>query len=216
MERDEFAQLAELIIAGNGEAARELSVRLLTGGETARAILDRGLLPGMEVVGARMKTGEMFIPEVLLSARTMQSCLNLLKPHLASGDSGTTGTIVIGTVEGDVHDIGKNLVAMLLEGAGFTVVNLGPGISPAQFVAAVKEHNPEIIGMSGLLTTTIPKMAETIRALKEAGLREKVKVMVGGAPVTKHFADEIGADGYGANAAAAVDLAKELVRKEAR
>jgi methylmalonyl-CoA mutase cobalamin-binding domain/chain len=208
----DYAHLAEAVIAGNGEVARDLSERLLSGGETARMILDRGLLPGMEVVGARMKTGEMFIPEVLLSARTMQSCLNLLKPHLASGDSGTTGTIVIGTVEGDVHDIGKNLVAMLLEGAGFTVINLGPGISPAQFVAAVREHNPEIIGMSGLLTTTIPKMAETIRALKEAGLREKVKVMVGGAPVTKHFADEIGADGYGANAAAAVDLAKELVR----
>ncbi|MGO8685441.1 MAG: B12-binding domain-containing protein [Thermoleophilia bacterium] len=208
----DYAHLAEAVIAGNGEVARELSQHLLAAGETARMILDRGLLPGMEVVGARMKTGEMFIPEVLLSARTMQSCLNLLKPHLASGDSGTTGTIVIGTVEGDVHDIGKNLVAMLLEGAGFTVINLGPGISPAQFVAAVREHNPEIIGMSGLLTTTIPKMAETIRALKEAGLREKVKVMVGGAPVTKHFADEIGSDGYGANAAAAVDLAKELVR----
>jgi 5-methyltetrahydrofolate--homocysteine methyltransferase len=208
----DYAQLAAAVIAGNGDAARDLSQRLLDGGETARAILDRGLLPGMDVVGTRMKSGEMFIPEVLLSARTMQSCLNLLKPHLASGDSGTTGTIVIGTVEGDVHDIGKNLVAMLLEGAGFTVINLGPGISPAQFLAAVKEHKPEIVGMSGLLTTTIPKMAETIKVLQEAGLRETVKVMVGGAPVTQHFADEIGADGYGANAAAAVDLAKELVR----
>ena len=213
---DDYAQLAELIIAGNGDAARQLTERLLAGGETARTILDRSLLPGMEVVGARMKTGEMFIPEVLLSARTMQSCLNLLKPHLASGDSGTTGTIVIGTVEGDVHDIGKNLVAMLLEGAGFTVVNLGPGISPAQFVAAVREHEPDIIGMSGLLTTTIPKMATTISALKDAGLRETVKVMVGGAPVTRRFADEIGADGYGANAAAAVERAKELVRAQAK
>jgi 5-methyltetrahydrofolate--homocysteine methyltransferase len=215
VERDEFAQLAELVISGNGDGARQLTERLIAGGDTARTILDRGLLPGMAVVGARMKTGEMFIPEVLLSARIMQSCLSLLKPHLAVGDSGTTGTIVIGTVEGDVHDIGKNLVAMLLEGAGFTVVNLGPGITPQQFVAAVREHKPDIVGMSGLLTTTIPKMAQTISALKDAGLRGTVKVMIGGAPVTQRFADEIGADGYGANAAAAVDRAKELLRAPA-
>jgi 5-methyltetrahydrofolate--homocysteine methyltransferase len=208
---DDYADLAQAVIAGDGPTARALTERLLTSGSSARTILDQGLLPGMDVVGQRMKTGEMFIPEVLLSARTMQGCLDLLKPHLAAGEQAGSGTVVIGTVEGDVHDIGKNLVAMLLEGAGFTVINLGPGISPAQFVTAVQEHQADILGMSGLLTTTIPKMRLTIEALKEAGLREQVKVMVGGAPVTQRFADEIGADAYGANAAAAVEKAKTLV-----
>jgi 5-methyltetrahydrofolate--homocysteine methyltransferase len=158
-----------------------------------------------------MRDGECFIPEVLLSARTMQGAMEVLKPRLAAGDSGNLGTIIIGTVEGDVHDIGKNLVAMMLEGAGFTVMNLGTGITPAQFVAAVREHQPDILGMSGLLTTTIPKMADTIKALEAEGLRGGVKVVCGGAPVTQAFVDSIGADGYGPNAAAAVDLAKQLL-----
>jgi 5-methyltetrahydrofolate--homocysteine methyltransferase len=141
----------------------------------------------------------------------MQACLDLLRPHMAAGDEAGGGTVVIGTVEGDLHDIGKNLVGMLLQGAGFSVVNLGTGVGAAEFVAAVREHEPKIIGMSALLTTTLPHMAETIAALKEAGLRDSVKVMVGGAPVTAAFADEIGADGYGANAGMAVERAKELV-----
>jgi corrinoid protein of di/trimethylamine methyltransferase len=208
---DDYERLAELVIAGDGQAAKALTQTLIQQGSSAREVLDRGLLPGMEIVGARMKAGEVFIPEVLLSARTMQGCLDLLKPYLAAGDSGSRGTIVMGTVEGDVHDIGKNLTAMMLEGAGFHVVNVGTGISPAAFVAAVQEHQADVLGMSGLLTTTIPKMRVTIEKLKEAGLRERVKVMVGGAPVTQRFADEIGADAYGPNAAAAVEIAKQLV-----
>ena len=160
----------------------------------------------------RMREGDCFIPEVLLSARVMQSCLDLLRPHMAAGDEAGGGTVVIGTVEGDLHDIGKNLVGMLLQGAGFTVVNLGTGVSAADFVAAVKEHQPAIIGMSALLTTTLPHMSETIALLKDAGLRDSVKVMVGGAPVTAAYADEIGADGYGANAGMAVERAKELAK----
>ena len=165
----------------------------------------------MDVVGAQMKSGDKFIPEVLLSARTMQACLDLIKPHLAAGESMSLGTIVIGTVEGDMHDIGKNLVAMLLSGAGFEVVNLGKGITPADFVAAVKEHDAQILGMSGLLTTTIPKMPETIQALKDAGLRDKVKVIIGGAPVSAEWAAEVGADAYGANASLGVEKCKELL-----
>jgi 5-methyltetrahydrofolate--homocysteine methyltransferase len=207
----DYQRLSELVIAGEMEGARSLTEQLIAQGTPGREILDKGLLPGMEVVGARMKAGECFIPEVLLSARTMQGCLDLIKPHLAAGDSGSAGTILIGTVEGDVHDIGKNLVAMLLEGAGFTVLNLGAQITPAAFLAAVKEHKPHILGMSGLLTTTIPKMADTIKLLSDEGLRASVKVMVGGAPVTQRFADEIGADAYGANAAAAVEKAKGLL-----
>ena len=209
---DTYQTLQEAVIAGDGERARELSQRLLDDGAGAREILDRSLLPGMDTVGRRMREGECFIPEVLLSARTMQSALELLKPHLAAGDEGNLGTIVIGTVEGDVHDIGKNLVAMMLEGAGFTVFNLGTGITPPQFAAAVKERRPDILGMSGLLTTTIPKMADTIKLLEAEGLRGEVKVVCGGAPVTQTFVESIGADGYGANAAAAVDLAKRLVQ----
>jgi 5-methyltetrahydrofolate--homocysteine methyltransferase len=209
---DAYERLQEAVIGGDGQGARELAQRLFDGGASAREILDGGLLPSMDIVGERMRKGESFIPEVLLSARTMQGALELLKPHLAAGDAGNLGTIVIGTVEGDVHDIGKNLVAMMLEGAGFTVVNLGTGITPSQFVAAVREREPDLLGMSGLLTTTIPKMADTIRALEAEGLRDRVMVVCGGAPVTQGFVDSIGADGYGTNAAAAVELAKKLVR----
>ncbi len=209
---DAYENVKEAVIAGDGERAKELTRQLLEQGVGAREILDGGLLPGMDVVGQRMRAGESFIPEVLLSARTMQGALDILKPRLAEGDSGAVATIVIGTVEGDVHDIGKNLVAMMLEGAGFTVHNLGTGITPAQFVAAVQEYKPDLIGMSGLLTTTIPKMGDTVKLLQAEGLRDSVKVVCGGAPVTQAFVDEVGADGYGANAAAAVDLAKALVR----
>jgi 5-methyltetrahydrofolate--homocysteine methyltransferase len=210
MASDALGDLAQLVIDGDGEAAKALTAKLIADGLDARQILDDGLMPGMDTVGRRMKAGECFIPEVLLSARTMQACLELIKPHLAAGDTAQRGTIVIGTVEGDVHDIGKNLVAMMLEGAGFEVVNVGTGVTPAQFVASVAEHQATVVAMSGLLTTTIPKMGETIAALKAAGLRDTVRVMVGGAPVTESFADEIGADAYGANAAAAVEQAKQL------
>ena len=203
--------LKQAIIAGNADTALALTQALLAGGASAREILDEALLPGMEVVGVRMRDGECFIPEVLLSARVMQACLDLLRPHMAAGDEAGGGVVVIGTVEGDLHDIGKNLVGMLLQGAGFTVVNLGTGVSAADFVAAVREHEASIIGMSALLTTTLPHMSETLSLLKAEGLREAVKVMVGGAPVTAAYAEEIGADGYGANAGMAVERAKELV-----
>jgi 5-methyltetrahydrofolate--homocysteine methyltransferase len=204
-------QLKQAIIDGNEAVATAMTQALLATGASAREILDEALLPGMDVVGARMREGECFIPEVLLSARVMQACLDLLRPHMAAGEEAGGGVVVIGTVEGDLHDIGKNLVGMLLQGAGFTVVNLGTGVTAAAFVAAVKEHAPKIVGMSALLTTTLPHMAETLALLKAEGLREQVKVMVGGAPVTAAFADEIGADGYGANAGMAVERAKELV-----
>jgi corrinoid protein of di/trimethylamine methyltransferase len=204
-------QLRQSIIDGNEAVALAMTQALLASGASARQILDEALLPGMDVVGQRMREGECFIPEVLLSARVMQACLDLLRPHMAEGEGSGFGTVVIGTVEGDLHDIGKNLVGMLLSGAGFTVVNLGTGVTAEAFVAAVREHSPRIIGMSALLTTTLPRMAETIAALKDEGLRESVKVMVGGAPVTAAYADEIGADGYGANAGMAVERAKELV-----
>ena len=203
-------QLTQALIAGNADTVNALTQALLAGGAPAREILDDALLPGMDVVGERMRSGDCFIPEVLLSARTMQGALDILKPHLGAGDSGALGTVVIGTVEGDLHDIGKNLVGMLLQGAGFTVVNLGTGVTSQQFVAAVKEHDATILGMSALLTTTLPRMAETIAALQDAGLRDQVKVLVGGAPVTKAFAESLGADGYGANAGMAVDRAKAL------
>jgi 5-methyltetrahydrofolate--homocysteine methyltransferase len=204
-------QLKQAIIDGNEGVATAMTSALLATGATPREVLDEALLPGMEVVGTRMREGECFIPEVLLSARVMQACLDILRPQMAEGEGAGLGTVVIGTVEGDLHDIGKNLVGMLLQGAGFTVVNLGTGVSAEDFVAAVREHSARILGMSALLTTTLPHMSETIAALKQAGLRDSVKVMVGGAPVTAAYAEEIGADGYGANAGMAVERAKELV-----
>jgi len=203
-------QLKQAIIDGNEGVAVAMTQALLATGATPREVLDSALLPGMEVVGTRMREGECFIPEVLLSARVMQACLDLLRPQMAEGEEAGLGTVVIGTVEGDLHDIGKNLVGMLLQGAGFTVVNLGTGVTAQDFVSAVSEHSASVLGMSALLTTTLPHMAETIAALKEAGLRDAVKVLVGGAPVTAAWADEIGADGYGANAGMAVERAKEL------
>ncbi|HTX70262.1 MAG TPA: corrinoid protein [Thermoleophilia bacterium] len=203
-------QLRQAIIDGNEATATAMTQALLATGASAREILDSALLPGMEVVGVRMRDGDCFIPEVLLSARVMQACLDLLRPHMAAGEQAGMGVVVLGTVEGDLHDIGKNLVGMLLSGAGFEVVNLGTGVTAADFVAAVREHEASIVGMSALLTTTLPHMAETIAALEAEGLRASVKVMVGGAPVTAAYADEIGADGYGANAGMAVERAKEL------
>lgn len=211
MPEEMYEKMAELVIAGKGDELKSAVNQALEQGKAAKEIIDNGLLPGMDVVGKRMKTGEMFIPEVLLSARTMHGALDILKPLLVGDETASAGTVIIGTVEGDLHDIGKNLVAMLLEGAGFTVINLGTGIKPQAFVDAVKEHNPDILGMSALLTTTMPKMEETIQAIKEAGFRDQVKVMAGGAPVTQDFVDKIGADGYGANAATAVEKAKALL-----
>ena len=206
-----FEKLAEKLIAGKQEEVNNLAQEALDKGAAARDILDKGLLAGMDVVGKRFKAGDMFIPEVLLCARCMHGAMDILNPLLSEGDAAGVGTFLIGTVEGDLHDIGKNLVSMMLQGAGFKVIDLGTNITAQQFVEAVKEHKPDILGMSALLTTTMPQMEETIQALKEAGIRDQVKIMAGGAPVTQSFVNEIGGDAYGANAASAVEKAKELL-----
>jgi corrinoid protein of di/trimethylamine methyltransferase len=206
-----FAKMAEALIAAKAEEVNKLVEEALNAGGEAKNILDNGLIPGMDVVGQRMKTGEMFIPEVLRSAKAMQGAMELLQTHMSGEDAIGRGTVVMGTVEGDLHDIGKNLVSMMLQGAGFKVVDLGTNIKPMDFVEAVKSNKAAILGMSALLTTTMPKMEETIEALKEAGIRDQVKVMLGGAPVTQKFTSDIGADAYGANAASATDRAKELM-----
>jgi 5-methyltetrahydrofolate--homocysteine methyltransferase len=179
-------------------------------GLPAQEILQQGLIAAMDIVGRKMEEEEMFIPEVLRAAKTMEAGLGVLKPHLAVGDMKVSGTVVIGTVKGDLHDIGKNLVAMLLSSAGFQVVDAGINVTPEAFVEKVKEAGADFLGMSALLTTTMPQMQETLKALEAAGLRSQVRVLVGGAPVTQSWADQIGADGYASDAGAAIKVAKEL------
>ncbi len=205
-----YEEMAQVLITGDLDGVVKMTQEALDKGAVARDVMDKGLLAGMDVVGQRFKAGDMFIPEVLRCAKCMHGAMDIIKPLLAEGEAVGAGTYVIGTVEGDLHDIGKNLVSMLLQGAGFDVVDVGTNITPQQFVDAVKEHNPKIIGLSALLTTTMPKMEETVKALDEAGIRDQVKVMCGGAPVTQNFVEKIGADAYGANAATATELAKEL------
>jgi len=205
-------QISEAVIKGMDEEIRKLTKEALEAGRTAKEILDEGLLPGMDYVGVRFEKGEMFIPEVLLSARAMKASMEILRPLLVKSGAGMTrGKVVIGTVKGDLHDIGKNLVGIMLEGAGFEVHDLGKNVPPEAFVEAAKEIKPDIIGMSALLTTTMGMMQKTINALAEAGIRDQVKIMVGGAPVTADFAKQIGADGFGHDAVAAVNLAKEFI-----
>lgn len=206
-------KMKQLLIAGDAAMLETVIQLALDAGASASSIIDDALLPGMDVVGQRMKSGEMFIPEVLRAAKTMHSGLAILTPLLGEGEKSCSGTCVIGTVAGDLHDIGKNMVRMMLEGSGFKVVDLGIDVNPAGFAAAVEEVNPDILAMSALLSTTMPKMRKTIEHLKEVGLRDRVKILVGGAPVTEDFAKEIGADGYGFNAADAVEKAKEFVAK---
>ncbi|MGA9191347.1 MAG: corrinoid protein [Anaerolineales bacterium] len=209
---DVLAKLAQAVIEGDREATPGLTQQALDQGLDPGVILNEGLMPGMAHVGEAFRSGDMFVPEVLLAARAMQASMDLLRPLLVETDAKMAGKIVIGTVKGDLHDIGKNLVAMMCEGAGFEVTDLGRDVDPARFVEAVKEVSAEIVAMSALLTTTMRSMELTIKALQEAGLRDQIKVMVGGAPVTQEFADQIGADGYAPNAAAAADLAKNLVK----
>jgi len=206
-----YAQLSEAVLDGNLKDIRKLAQTALDGGATAQQVLDLGLLPGMDEVGKLFKSGAVFIPEVLLSAKTMAAAMEVLKPLLVKGEGGGRGTVVIGTVQGDLHNIGKNLVAMMLEGSGFTVVDLGIDVKPQAFLDAVKQHKPKLLGMSALLTTTMTRMGETIRALEEAGIRSEVKVMLGGAPVTEEFVAKVRADAYAANAGTAVDVARALV-----
>lgn len=204
-------KLAEELIKGNVELTAELTSELLAEGISAKEVLESGLIAGMNVVGQRFRDEEMFIPEVLLSASAMKKAMETLRPLLGEEGGVEIGKVVIGTVKGDLHDVGKNLVAMMLEGAGFEVKNLGVDVDADRFVEAVKTEGADIVAMSALLTTTIYGMKETIEALREAGLRDRVKIMVGGASVTEDFARDIGADAYAYNAASAVDKAKEIV-----
>ena len=208
---DILAELSTAVIEGNVEDMADLTEDALDEDLSPQDILDKGLMPGMDHVGVEFKAGNMFVPEVLRSARAMHNSMDIIRPMLAETGAKMTGTMVIGTVKGDLHDIGKNLVGMMCEGAGFEVKDIGKNIEPEAFVEAVKEFEPDVIGMSALLTTTMRSMEHTIKALEEAGLRDKVKVMVGGAPVTQSFSDQIGADGYASNAASAAELAKSFV-----
>jgi len=208
---DILSRISEAIIEGNAGDMVDLTEEALDDGLEAQEILDKGLMAGMDYVGVEFKAGNMFVPEVLRSAKAMQASMDILRPLLAKAGAKNTGKILLGTVKGDLHDIGKNLVGIMCEGAGFQVKDLGKDIDPEGFVKAVKDFGPDLVGMSALLTTTMRSMGHTIKALEEAGLRDKVKVIIGGAPVTQAFADQINADGYAPNAAAAADLAKKLV-----
>jgi 5-methyltetrahydrofolate--homocysteine methyltransferase len=206
-----LGNIAQTLIDGNIGKVVSLTKEALDGGISPQQILDKGLLAGMDVVGQRFKAEEMFIPEVLRCAKCMHGAMEILRPLLAETGVESIGTFVIGTVKGDLHDIGKNLVGMMFEGAGFNVVDLGIDREPQAFVDAVKEHKAKIVGLSALLTTTMPMMGETVKAIKEAGIRDQVKIMVGEDPVTASFAEKIGADAYASNAASAVEKARALL-----
>ncbi len=206
----DFNTMIEALVSCDTAKVTELVNAAIAEGTPAGDILNNGLIAGMDIVGEKMENGDMFIPEVLMAAKAMGDCVSVLKPLLGEGESVTGASVLIGTVKGDLHDIGKNLVAMMMESAGMEVHNLGVDIAPENFVAQIKEKNAQIVCLSALLTTTMPMMKQTVDAIVEAGLRDQVKIMVGGAPVTKAFADEIGADGFAADAGAASKLAKSL------
>ena len=205
-------KIQEALVAADANRLCELVQSGIDQGLPAKEILNQGLIPAMDVVGERMESGEMFIPEVLMSANAMRQAVGILQPLLSAEDSSSAGKVVIGTVKGDLHDIGKNLVAMMLESAGFEVVNLGIDVAPEAFAAAVEENRPDIVALSALLTTTMGMIRNSIAVLQQKGLREQVKVIIGGAPVSQKFADEIGADGYAADAGGAAKLAKSLMK----
>ncbi|HEU65801.1 MAG TPA: cobalamin-binding protein [Chloroflexi bacterium] len=207
----DFKALSEAINKGDINTAVAETQRALDAGISAQAILNKGLIATMNEVGDRFSSGLIFVPQMLRSAKTMQECTKLLKPYFQEGDVISKGTVLIGTVKGDLHDIGKNLVSMMMEGAGFTIIDLGVDVSPEIFVEKTKEVGPDIVGMSALLSTTMPAMADTIEALQKAGIRKKIKVMIGGAPVTDKYAQKIGADSYASDAGSAVIKAKELL-----
>jgi 5-methyltetrahydrofolate--homocysteine methyltransferase len=208
---DILQTIASNLYEGEDEEVAALVQQALDQGMEAHEILQGGLIAGMDEVGRDFKADILYMPEVLIAARAMHAGMDVLRPLLAESDVTGAGKYLIGTVEGDLHDIGKNLVRMMLEGAGFETVDLGKDVKAEAFVAAVREHQPNILGLSALLTTTMPGMKTTIEALEEAGLRGSVKIMVGGAPVTAAFAEEIGADAYAPDAATAVDVARSLV-----
>jgi 5-methyltetrahydrofolate--homocysteine methyltransferase len=203
--------IKEALIAGNAIRLTEQVRSALEEGLAAKDILNQGLIAGMDVVGERMESGSMFIPQVLKCASVMRQAVAVLQPLLSLEDSSSAGTVVIGTVKGDLHDIGKNLVIMMMESGGFEVVDLGVDVPPVSFVEAIRAHNPQVVGLSALLTTTLPMVRETIGKIEESGLRAGVRIMVGGAPVTREHAGQINADGYAPDAASAVKEAKKLL-----
>lgn len=207
----DLSDLKGAVIKGDAPTSKGLTEEALAAGVEPLLLLNEHLMPAMDEVGRRFECNEFFVPELLLAARAMKASLELLRPVLAERGAEPVGRAVVGTVKGDLHDIGKNLVASLLEGGGFEVTDLGVNVPPERFVAAVREKNAQVVGLSALLTTTMPAMKTTIDAFREAGLRDRVKIIVGGAPVTQRFADEIGADGYGENAPAAVSLARRCI-----
>lgn len=203
--------LSNAVILGNDQKVKELTKLAIEEKLAPGSIINDALIPGMTVVGKRFKNNEMFVPEVLMSARAMNAGMDLVKPLLLGGEIASKGTMVIGTVKGDLHDIGKNLVAMMFESAGYKVIDMGVDVSPEGFARAVKEHHANVVGLSALLTTTMLAMKDTIEVLKEEGLRDKVKVVIGGAPISQDFADEIGADGFAPDAASATELVDSLL-----
>lgn len=208
----ELENVSNAVMEGDAAAAEQATRAALDGGLSAAEILKQGLIPAMDVVGQKMKTGEYYLPEVLLSSRAFSVASATLEPFLTEGDRvPSPGKVVLGTVKGDLHDIGKSLVAVMLRGAGFEVIDLGVDVPPQRFLEAVQEANADILGLSALLTTTMVGMKEVVACLAENGWRERVKVIIGGAPVTPRFAQEIGADGYSPDAAGAVELARSLV-----
>jgi methylmalonyl-CoA mutase cobalamin-binding domain/chain len=206
-----LSQLYDYTLTGNGPEVLDLTRQGLDLGLGPETLLYEALIPALEEVGARFERGDFFVPEMLIAGRAMAGALEILRPLLAETGAQTIGKIVMGTVQGDVHDIGKNLVNIMFEGAGFEVIDLGVQVAPEKFLTAIREHQPDIVGFSAFLTTTMPMFKANINALQKAGLRDQVIVMVGGAPVTQEYADVVGADGYAADASAAVVRAKELL-----
>jgi len=207
----ELQDLAQLLEQGHVQKVTELTQKLVDSGQSPQLILNDGLIAGMAVVGEKMRNGEMYLPEVLQSASAMHASLKILRPHLVLEGAQSRGKILMGTVKGDMHDIGKNLVGIMLQGAGFDIIDLGLNVPPQKFIDGINTHQPDILGLSAMLTTTMLNMKTTLDAIAEAGLRSKVKVIIGGAPVSQKFADEIGADGYARDAVLAVDKIKQLL-----
>ena len=207
-----YQELANSIITGDDVKSKEITQKLVNNGINPTEILNVGLIPGMDIVGDKFSAGEYFIPEMLIAARAMHSAMDIIKPLLIESDTPSRGTIVIGTVQGDLHDIGKNLVAMMLEGKGFTVIDIGVDIPPEKFIEEAKKNNANIVGISALLTTTMTGMKEVVEMFRADDSVRDVKIMIGGAPVTQEYADKISADGYAPDAASAKDLAMDLLK----
>jgi corrinoid protein of di/trimethylamine methyltransferase len=207
----DLKQLHDAVLTGDAKTAKSVTEQALAAGVEPLKLVQEYMVPAMAEVGRRFECNEYFVPELLLSARAMKGALELIRPLLVASGAQPVGRVAIGTVKGDLHDIGKNLVAAMLEGGGYEVIDLGVNVTPEQFVAAVKEKNANIVAMSALLTTTMPSMRTTVDALKQAGVRNQVKILVGGAPITERYAEEIGADGFAESAAGAVGLAKKVV-----